>query len=144
MFDDRLKSHDNPPSYMSRCFPKPEMRRIILLSQISSRTRAASLTKNRKHSLYILWMFVWAFYTHAILTALKHKMCPHSLQVAHGTSGISTKIVLLFIVNKAAPENILTAARVSTSRRFSFERVRFIFTVNSGPFRGEVHTRDSG
>lgn len=36
-----------------------------------------------------------------------------------------------------APENILTAARVLTSEQLSFERVRFIFAVNPGPFRGE-------
>lgn len=31
---------------------------------------------------------------------------------------------------------LLTAARVLTSHHFCFEGVRFIFTVNSGPFRG--------
>lgn len=110
----------------------------ILLPQISSRTGAASLTKNGKQSLYILWMFVWAFTP--VLAWFPVSSETENVPTFFGSHPQHfwsvDKISLLFIVNKAAPESVLTAARVLTSHRFSFERVQFIFAVYSGPFRG--------
>lgn len=119
-------------------FSKPEMRQIILLSQVSSRTGAASLTRNRKCSLYILWMFVWALTPVQSWQLWKHKMCPHSLEAIYGTSGVSTKSAFYLLSTKAPPEKyLLTAARVLTSRRSCFESDRSIFAVDSGLIGGE-------
>lgn len=105
-----------------------EIRWVILLSRISSRTGAASLTKNWTLRLYIPRMFVQAFYTHVSLIpsqlwnkTKKKKNVPTFLGSHPWHFWSVDKISLLFIVNKAAPESVfLTAARVLTSHRFSF------------------------
>lgn len=67
----------------------------------------------------------------------KKKMCPHSLEVTHGTFGVSTKSAFYLLSTKRLQ-------KVSFWRQpefwpliaLAFEMVRFIFAVNFGPFRG--------
>lgn len=61
-------------------------------------------------------------------SALKQKMCPHSLEVTHGTSGEIDKISLLFILNKAAPPKCL----FDGSQSFDLPTSRLDLNVSPG------------
>lgn len=61
-------------------------------------------------------------------SALKQKMCPHSLEVTHGTSGEIDKISLLFILNKAARPKCL----FDGSQSFDLPTSRLDLNVSPG------------
>lgn len=80
------------------------MRRIILF--ISDLVKKPSCLSDKEqeaefiHSLNVCL----SSYTHAVLTAPKHKMCPRSLQDTHSTS--AALFIYLFIFLKLAPQNV--------------------------------------
>lgn len=125
---------ENLPSYISRCLPKPEFRSLFYLrSRQELELLLCQITGNRVCTFFECLFGLLHPCTLDLQAALTQKMCPHSLEVTHGTSGMSKKSAFNLLSTKQLQKVSFDGSQSSDLSSLIF---RFFFTVYSGPFRG--------